>query len=296
MGFLAGIFGGGANPYKAQGLSPDQLQQAFQLAQAGAAQQQQFVNALNPTGLQGLAAQQQLLQQLGQQAQGQGPNPALQQLANTTGQNIAQQAALQASQRGVGQNAGMIARQAAQQGGQLQQQAAGQAALLRAQQQLAAQQALGQQAAQSVGQQQQGLQTLNAAQQGLTGQALGSVANQNEVNAGAAKQSTDIGGGILKGVGNAIGSALGFGLFAEGGEVPQQQESPMSPLGQYFHNMQSGGKVAGKAEVAGDSEKNDKVPAMLSPGEIVIPRSHATDPKKAAAFAAAVIARHKGKH
>lgn len=35
----------------------------------------------------------------------------------------------------------------------------------------------------------------------------------------------------------------------------------------------SGGEVPGQAPVKGDSFKNDKVPAMLSPGEVVIPRS-----------------------
>ena len=34
-----------------------------------------------------------------------------------------------------------------------------------------------------------------------------------------------------------------------------------------------GAYVPGQASVAGDSLKNDKVPAMLSPGEIVLPRS-----------------------
>jgi hypothetical protein len=37
--------------------------------------------------------------------------------------------------------------------------------------------------------------------------------------------------------------------------------------------MKLGGHIAGKAEVPGDSEENDTVPAMLSPGELVIPRS-----------------------
>lgn len=45
-----------------------------------------------------------------------------------------------------------------------------------------------------------------------------------------------------------------------------------------------GGVVPGKAEVPGDSYSNDKVPAMLSPGEIVIPRSKANDPDKAKEF------------
>ena len=61
--------------------------------------------------------------------------------------------------------------------------------------------------------------------------------------------------------------------------------------------MKSGGKVKApvkseRAAVKGDSYKNDKVPAMLSQGEIVIPR-HITmqpnAPQKAAAFVQAVL-------
>lgn len=37
--------------------------------------------------------------------------------------------------------------------------------------------------------------------------------------------------------------------------------------------MKLGGHVGGEAQVPGDSETNDTVPAMLSPGELVIPRS-----------------------
>lgn len=52
-----------------------------------------------------------------------------------------------------------------------------------------------------------------------------------------------------------------------------------------------GGRVPGKPRVFGDDSRNDTVPAMLSPGEIVIPRSHAGTPEQAAAFVAAVKAR-----
>jgi TP901 family phage tail tape measure protein len=51
---------------------------------------------------------------------------------------------------------------------------------------------------------------------------------------------------FFKGIGGAIGKVFGFS---------------------------QGGVVQGKAFVQGDSDKNDVVPAMLSPGEIVIPRS-----------------------
>jgi hypothetical protein len=132
-------------------------------------QQQALVNALQAQGGVGnqasvMGQQQALANQLAAMARGEGPNPAMAQLANTTGQNVANQAALMAGQRGAGANAGLMARQIGQQGAAAQQQAAGQAAAMRAQQQLNAIGALqGQQgamanlASQQVAQQQAGL-------------------------------------------------------------------------------------------------------------------------------------------
>lgn len=57
------------------------------------------------------------------------------------------------------------------------------------------------------------------------------------------------------------GSPIGMTLMSHGGDVGQAR------------NMKDGGHVEGKAKVKGDSPKNDTVHAMLSPGEIVIPRS-----------------------
>ena len=59
-------------------------------------------------------------------------------------------------------------------------------------------------------------------------------------------------------------------------------------------NKSDGGPVPGKARTFGDDEANDTVPAMLSPGEIVIPRSIAQRPDAASAaadFVAAVKSR-----
>jgi hypothetical protein len=47
--------------------------------------------------------------------------------------------------------------------------------------------------------------------------------------------------------------------------------------------LSNGGPVPGQAQVQGDSYANDTVPTMLSPGEIVIPRSK-TDPEDAKRF------------
>ena len=81
----------------------------------------------------------------------------------------------------------------------------------------------------------------------------------------------------------------GGGFFADGGEVDQQpslleQAGKLAPL---LMMLKSGGPVPGKATVAGDSPKNDTVPAMLSAKEIVLPRSVTLSPdapKKAAEF------------
>ncbi len=217
---------------------------------------------------QGIGNQQSVYNQYGQIASGQGPNPALAALAQATGTNTANQAALMAGQRGAGANTGLIARQAAQQGAANQQSAAGQAATLQAQQSLAA---LGQQsgiAGQQVGQQygalagQQGalnqfgglagqqVGQLQQQQQGLLGnqltnqsQQLDAIAHQNANNVSlqnavqtgqntqnntAQQGSQDFYKGLVGGGLNSAGG--GVAKFAKGGEVKNQKlgEVPIS--------------------------------------------------------------------
>lgn len=313
MGFIGSLLGFGGNG--AQGtniLQPTtggQADTAYGQTQQGISQQQAFLNALAAQGGIGNQAnifsqQQGLADQLGQQALGNGPNPALAQLAQTTGQNIAGQNALMAGQRGGSANAGLIARQAANLGANTQQQAAGQAATLRAQQQLAAQQQLQQQQAnmaglanQQVGQQANALGGYNSAVQGQQGQLLNSIgaqnnanvgmqSNINSANSGVAQQNAKSQAGLLGGALSGLGSIIGL---AEGGQVGGCE--PGTSVIADFIRKSNGGRVPGKPMVRGDSYSNDTVPTMLSPGEIVIPRSHATDPEKAAAFARAVAMR-----
>ncbi len=108
---------------------------ASQLAAArGVNTQQQAIQ-----GLQGVAGSQaNTLAQLQGVANGTGPNPAQAMLNQQTGQNVANQAALMAGQRGAGANVGLMARQIAQQGAATQQQAVGQGASMQAQQSLGA--------------------------------------------------------------------------------------------------------------------------------------------------------------
>jgi hypothetical protein len=61
-------------------------------------------------------------------------------------------------------------------------------------------------------------------------------------------------------------------------------------------NAKAGGHIPGNAKVSGDSLKNDNVKALLSPGEIVLPRSvtKSADPvKNSAKFVDAVMAKQK---
>jgi len=326
MSFLGGLAGGsGGGDIRGVNLTSQQGDpwsvQAHQQSIDALQQQQKFLQALQAQG--GIAnqsavfqQQQALAGQLQQNALGQGPNPAQAMLANQTGQNVNQQAALMGSQRGTSQNAGLLARQAAQQGAGIQQQGVGQAAALQAQQQLAAQQQLGQQQAQMAGLAGNQVANLGQAQQmGLSGtqgeqgiiqQGVNSFNNANVGAAGGQQaaassnygQNMKLVGGVLNGAGAAAGLFSQGGIvnnYANGGDV----SGPMSKYGQKMCgiNMKSGGHVPGQASVQGDSKKNDTVPAMLSPGEIVIPR-HITQgndaPNKAAAFVAAVLAK-KGK-
>lgn len=237
MGFLGAMF----DPNKSQGfqakeaqlqnaVNPEQAAQANAQVQSGINQQQAFVNALGAQGgIQNQSnvfnQQQALANQLSQQAQGGGPNPALAQLNQATGQNVANQAALMASQRGASANPGMLARQAAQQGASIQQNAVGQAATMQAQQQLAAQHALqaqqgmmGQLATQQVGQQQAGLGQLNQASQGNQAAMINAINAQNasriqnasqanSANAAIAQQNAQSSSGLLGGMLQGVGQA-----------------------------------------------------------------------------------------
>jgi hypothetical protein len=152
-------------------------------AQGQALQQQQGLNQQfgSVGGVQNqqaaLQAQQALAQQYQGIANGTGPNPAMAMLNQQTGENVANQAALMAGQRGASSNVGLLARQAAQQGAATQQQAVGQGASMQANQSLnalagigAAQQSVANTAGQQIGQQQAGIGAQQAAAAGITGQ------------------------------------------------------------------------------------------------------------------------------
>lgn len=376
--------------FQAQGANQGQANQLYGQAQTGLTQQQQFLNALQAQN--GIQNQSNVFNQLQNVASGQGPNPAQAILANATGQNTANQAALMAGQRGAGQNVGLIARQAAQQGATNQQNAAGQAAALQAQQSLGALNQLGGIAGQQVAQQANATTGYNQAVQSEQQNILNSLQGQNSVNGQIANTNAGVQGGLFSGLLGGAGSALGL---AHGGTVPHfaaggptsfigkmfsgynnamgQEQSPQfsgaqgagsgiastlknifsgtpaqtampgtqgtvgvsqrqgagtgirnaggfdagqgasapstslvgnqvsvptevsAARGGKIHDFRTGGGVPGKAKVKGDSLKNDIIPAKLSPGEVVIPRSvmQSRDPVRGASdFVAAIMAKN----
>lgn len=422
-GDIGGGIMSGANPANAIGgigAAVQGLGQAFTAQnnyQANLAPQMQtgYGELIRQGGLGSLAAfsqQQNLANTLLAQSRGQGPNPAQDMLNQSTAKNISNQGALMASQRGASSNPALIARQAAMQGANTQQQAVGQAATLGGQQRLAAQQQLGntygQMGAESntlfgsalAGQNTQNAneiqnyamaQGINAqvaqsntnAQNATTGGILGALggggasmfADGGMVSGGGGvaqvstpqiadgkgvvvsggggkgggkdkkKKSDDGeyypgqgmaydgtsmaggagdagglttempmyassggeidggqvsgGGGVAditgseigggqgawaqkkdKGGGGGLGSIMGLAaMLAKGGYIP--------PSPHFSRMLLAGGRVPGKASVQGDSQKNDNQPAMLSPGEIVLPRSVTQSPdmeKKAIEF------------
>jgi hypothetical protein len=168
----------------------------------------------------GIGNQSSVFNQLQGVANGTGPNPAQAMLAQSTGANTANQAALMAGQRGAGANVGLLARQAAQQGGANQQAAAGQAATMQANQSLGALNQLGGIAGQQVGQQAAATGALTGAQQSEQGLLYNQISNQNNANVAMttdqnknnlaqAQSGAQAQGGALGGIGAAFGMARG---------------------------------------------------------------------------------------
>lgn len=231
MGALGGLFGlkGGAsgsgfgtNP----GVDPSQINDAYTGVQKSLGNQDALLAAIQGQG--GLQKQNDVYGQLQGVASGQGPNPAQAMLSQATGANVANQAALAAGQRGAGANVGLIARQAAQTGANLQQQAAGQGATMQAQQSL---NAIGQAGGMASGMANNQIGQTNAnqaAHQAEQSALLNANAAHNTNQTSMANTTMAGQQGMIGGIMNGAGAAFGL---AEGGEVPSAY-TPQSMFGQ----------------------------------------------------------------
>jgi hypothetical protein len=220
------------------GTNQTQLQNAYTGANNAINAQVGLANTFNPQAGQAVNEQNNLAQSYQNTIAGTGPNAAQTQFATNTAQNVANQSAMAAGQRGAAQNVGLLERQAAQQGAQTEQQAAGQAATTQAQQQVAAQQSLANLAAQQSGQATGAVQNLNTAQQNeqnilqgantaYNNSAVGMQSNLNSTNAATAANNQNFIGNAISSTGAGIASAIGL---AHGGEVPKMADGGYAPV------------------------------------------------------------------
>lgn len=269
----AGFQGQGANVVAP--VYGTQAQDAGNASNNALVQQQALLSAIQAQGgLQNQSSvygqQQDLANQLQTASNGGGPNPALAQLAQTTGANTANQAALMAGQRGAGSNTGLIARQAAQQGAANQQNAVGQAASLAAQQQIAARGQLQQQqgmlgnlATQQAGQQIGQTNAQTAAQQQQQQMLLNQINAQNSANVGMQSNMNNVNASIAQGnqqsqnqlFSNLTGAGgQGLMMLASGGQVPKLGgHSPISgpnnpKLHEAYKSYADGGSVTSSSQ------------------------------------------------
>ncbi len=213
--------------------------------------------------------QRRLAEALRAQAEGRTPSLAAMQYASALEQSQAAAASQLASARGLSpaqaQRLLMTQQSAARAG------AAGQSAMMRLQEQQAAQGALANVLAQQRQQSLLGASTASGigAQAGQLGLAQQQMEQQRLIAEQQIRRQEEA--AMEAGVTSALQSGTKAGLA--------------------FAGKAKGGEIKGRAQYSGDTRSNDTVPALLSPGEIVLPRSVAQDedaPEKSKKFVEAI--------
>ena len=238
------------------------------------------------------AQQMALMAQLQAQAAGQGPSLAQNQLQRATDQNMQQAMSMGLSSQAQGMNPGSALRAASRARASIQGQSAMDSADLRAKEQFAAQSQLG------------------ALLGGMRGQDLGQAGGvagaglDQQAQAEAIHRRNNPGlAPLISGVAQGVQSFAGMGSKPQGLTQQPQGSTGLMPQTQnpQYGNQTVNSTYGTRGYSAGgpvDSPRNDTVPALLSPGEIVLPRSVAMaedSPEKAAQFVAAIRARRVGK-
>jgi hypothetical protein len=220
---------------------------------------------------------------LSERAMGRGPSLAEAQLRSATNRNLSQQLAAASAMRG--RNVGTTQRQLLQQQGEAGRNLAQDAATARLAEQQAAQNAVLNQS-NVLG------QSINQNLQSGYGFKTGARIQQAQLQAQADALNADIASRNVQNQRQMEGSLLSAaGQLASSyyGSKPTTTGTQVGSTGPELKFKAQGGIVQGTAEKSGDSVANDKVPHMLSPGEIVIPRSVATSPEKAKRFVAQIL-------
>lgn len=244
--------------------------------------------------------QAQLAAMLRAQAEGKAPSLAQMQFAQALQQAQAAAQSQLASSRGL--SPAQAQRMLMQRQAAATQQAAGQSAMMRLQEQQAAQAMLGQalmgqrqqdilgaSTAGSLGAQagQFGLSQQQMEQARLNAQYAQQLAQQQQLERGIATVGGTLLGAAIGGpAGAMIGSGLGSAASGGSGQgistgLEMIAKAPKAARGREMT------EIPGRAKFKGDTRSNDTVPALLSPGEIVLPRTVAQSedaPDKAKRF------------
>lgn len=288
LGLSGGAAGTGfVGPQSAPLLQPttvDQATTAYNQSQAAIQQQQNFTNAL--VGQNGIQNQNQVYGQLQGIANGTGPNPAQAMLAQSTAANTSNQAALMAGNRGSNANAGLIARQAAQQGAQNQQAAAGQAATMQANQSLGAIGQMSGVAGSQIANAGSAIGATNQVNQGEQGQLLGSISNYNNAQAGMQANINNANAGLAQSTMKqglpVVGAVLN--ALAEGGEVKSQPRkmyysgTPNQPVSADYNNQDQVNYGSGATDMSQVGAPQPASPAQPGGPSAFAQRANAKNP------------------
>lgn len=285
---VSNAFGGGANQFNAT--APKITYQARKANLPTTDYSSGIAGAAGNYGA-ATADQNGLIGQLQTAAAGGGPNPALAQLQQTTAANINNAAGAAASARGV--NPALAARLAVDNAATANQTAAGQAATLAAQQQIAARDQLASTLATKAGTAVQALGTTGGLQNQQAGLELqntlgteginAGIASANasndlaaqQINAGVAQQNAQVGaqvfGGLLQGGGAAL-AGLAHGGEVKGGKTDQE-------LAREVHEKRKGkgGRKGATPAGKGGKKLSDKELAA----QVTLQRYFKNAPKKA---------------
>lgn len=259
---------------EAKGTPAALIQAALQNQYAGQDAQQAYQNSLNAQA----AAYQAAVQAMSEKA---NVGSALQGMQNTQANTVAQaQNAMQQFNAANQQNASLANAQMQQQANQYNTQNAQNVANQNTQTQNA-------RTAYNTAQRQTAFDDAMARAQGIAGVGEKQAQNYQDMGNQAAGVAAGIFGG-LSNLGQSYASGQGMAMpWTSGGGAGAAAAAP--PIGMVAHGgiigghegcyhdggicMERGGMVPGQAKVPGDSLKNDRVHAMLSPGEAVIPRT-----------------------
>lgn len=305
-----GVIAGAAELYDyltSQGVSDEEAAQIAQRASLLSASpipyesafkgaEKQTFGALSSSGMVG-REQAALAEALRAQAEGRGPSLAQMQYKQALEQSQAAAASQLASARGLSPAQAQQMLMTQQAGAR--QAAAGQSAQLRLQEQMAAQAALGNLLGQRRQQELLGGQLaagLYGAAGGL-GMGQAQLQQQSKISAQSALMAEKQRQQQVAGAAAGAGATL-IGSLSQNQKTTTQPVFSAPVMGDYSSTPSDGGMVAargaevpGKAKFKGDTRSNDTVPALLSPGEIVLPRSVAQSedaPDKAKDFVSAI--------